>query len=106
MRHALLLAGVLGAGLTLAGCTTPEMAGPPAPPPPAPPEVIPKPPVTATPLIWQPGHWDWNGSGYVWTPGEYVPRGGHSDMFMPGYWAQSPTGGWQWQPPHWLAAGG
>ena len=27
-------------------------------------ETVPKPPVTAEPLMWQPGHWDWNGSGY------------------------------------------
>ncbi len=73
-------------------------------PPPVPsarPELIPKPPVTATPLSWQPGHWDWNGGGYVWQSGEYVPREGHGDLFMPGYWARTPSG-WQWQPAHWL----
>jgi hypothetical protein len=41
------------------------------------------------------------GTGYVWQPGEYVPREGHGNLYMPGYWAQS-AAGWQWQPPHWL----
>ena len=52
--------------------------------------------------IWQPGPWDWTGNGYVWMPGEYVPRGTHSDLWMPGYWAATPAGGWAWQPAHWL----
>lgn len=103
MRHAFLLSGFLGAGLTLAGCAPgPSAANPPAPPPPPRAEVIPKPPVTATPLIWQPGHWNWNGSGYTWQQGEYVPRDGHGDMYMPGHWVEAPGGGWNWQPAHWM----
>jgi hypothetical protein len=100
MRHVVLAAALFGAA-ALAGCA-PEApkAPPPVPPPQA--EVIPKPPVTATPLVWQPGHWNWNGSGYVWEPGQYVPRDGHSDMYMPGYWAESPQGGWHWVPAHWM----
>ncbi|HJS86584.1 MAG TPA: hypothetical protein VJ779_14090 [Acetobacteraceae bacterium] len=98
---AAILAGTIA---LLAGCAAQpqvaSMATPPPVPPPRP-DPMPKPPVTATLLIWQPGHWDWNGAGYVWQPGEYVPREGHSGLYMPGYWAQTPSG-WQWQPAHWM----
>jgi hypothetical protein len=92
------IAIVTAACLGLAGCYA---AAPPMPPPPPPQaETIPNPPVSATPLIWQPGHWDWTGGGYSWVAGQYIPHDGHS-MWMPGYWAESP-GGWVWQPAHWL----
>ena len=65
-------------------------------------ETIPKPPVTAEPLMWQPGHWDWNGSGYVWAKGQYVPAMGHGNLWMPGWWQRTPSG-WAWQPPHWTS---
>ena len=51
-------------------------AGPPAPMPPPMAETMPRPPVSPVPLIWQPGHWDWTGSSYVWAPGQYVDLGG------------------------------
>lgn len=92
----------LAASVALAGCVTETTA--PFSPPPIPPlqtEVLPLPPVSAVPLIWQPGHWNWNGAGYVWQPGLYVPQGTHSNMFMPGYWQQT-TSGWAWVAPHWL----
>jgi len=86
-------------GLMLAGCA---QSGNPYPPvPPLKPEVMGKPPVTTTPLIWQPGHWDWNGGGYVWMPGAFVPSAGHGNMWMPGYW-ENGEGGWTWQPAHWM----
>lgn len=89
----------LAAGTALlAGCAV-QSAPPPIPAMTV--EVIPNPPVSATPIIWQPGHWDWNGAGYVWTPGQYVPNTGHGNLFMPGWWAQTASG-WQWQPAHWM----
>jgi hypothetical protein len=60
------------------------------------------PPVTTTPLLWQPGHWDWAGGGYAWTPGVFVPSGGHSNMWMQGYWTPAADGTWVWQPAHWM----
>ncbi|MBV9249833.1 MAG: YXWGXW repeat-containing protein [Acetobacteraceae bacterium] len=63
---------------------------------------MPLPPVTAEPLIWQPGFWDWTGSGYSWHHGQYVPAAGHGDKFQPGYWARTPSG-WVWQPAHWTS---
>ena len=77
--------------------------GNPYPPvPPAMPDPRPQPPVSGEQLMWQPGHWDWNGSGYVWAPGVYVPEAGHGRLWMPGWWAQGPAG-WSWQPAHWTS---
>jgi len=90
----------LAAGVAVAACAvTPGNPYPPVPPLQA--EAMPKPPVTTTPLIWQPGHWNWDGSAYVWAPGEFVPSEGHSNQWMPGYWALV-SGSWVWQPAHWL----
>ncbi len=95
-------AAALAADLVLGACAS-RTGAPPYPPVPALiVEVLPKPPVSQTPLIWKPGHWDWTGNGYVWIPGEYVPRAGRSGLWMQGYWSGTPTGGWAWMPAHWL----
>ncbi len=52
--------------------------------------------------MWQPGHWNWSGSGYVWQRGQYVPAAGHGPLFQPGYWKQTPSG-WTWDPAHWTS---
>jgi WXXGXW repeat (2 copies) len=103
MRYFPALPALLALGL-LAGCQQNRAADAnPYPPVPAPiPEEQPKPPVTAEALMWQPGHWDWNGSAYVWAKGQYVPAAGHGNLWMPGWWARTPTG-WEWQPPHWMS---
>ena len=98
MKHRLIMAGLLASAGLLAGCGLEGNPYPPVPPLRA--ETMAKPPVTVTPLIWQPGHWDWTGGGYVWQPGQFVPSEGHSNMWMPGYWAKT-EGGWVWQPAHW-----
>jgi hypothetical protein len=87
--------------IALAGCTVNTAAPSPYPaPPPTQVEIIPKPPVSAVPLVWQPGHYEWNGAGYVWYPGEYVQRAGHGTLWQPGYWSR--TGAvWAWQRGHW-----
>ena len=66
------------------------------------PDPIPKPPVSAEVLMWQPGHWDWTGAGYVWQPGQYVPAAGHGYLWMQGYWDHTPAG-WTWLPAHWTS---
>src|SRR5947209_2454963 len=54
------------------------VAGGACPPVPAfQPETTPLPPVSPEQLTWEPGHWDWNGSSYVWSPGRWVPLDGH-----------------------------
>jgi hypothetical protein len=90
-------AALLGAAWILTGCAA-DNAPPPVPAPMA--DTIPKPPVSPTPLIWQPGHWDWTGTSYVWAPGQYVAREGHSDLWTPGYWEKTGSG-WVWRPAHW-----
>ncbi len=100
MRHALMALLVMG---TLAGCTPSSGSDNPYPPVPALlPDTPTKPPVTAEQLLWQPGHWDWTGSGYAWTAGEWVPAAGHGGRFMPGWWSKTPAG-YVWQPPHWIS---
>ena len=105
MRYRIAPVALVLAGL-LAGCaseTTTVASGNPYPPVPPPiQEQVPKPPVSAEPLMWQPGHWNWSGTGYVWQPGQYVPGAGHGPLFQPGYWAQTPSG-WAWQPAHWTS---
>jgi hypothetical protein len=104
MSKRILAVALVGASL-LAGCATPAPTPaanpfPPVPPPMA--ETIPKPPVSAEPLLWQPGHWDWNGSSYAWQPGEYVPAAGHGALFQVGYWQLAPSG-WVWVKAHWTS---
>ncbi len=106
-RFALSSAALLLA-LGAASCAQPSpasiaTANPYPPPPPVRSEVIPKPPVSEAPLIWQPGHWDWVGSGYSWREGEWVQRAGHGTEWQDGYWSnQNPTGTWTWLPAHWI----
>jgi len=87
--------------MALSGCTSGGVATPPYPPVPAPlSEIMPKPPVTPEALVWQPGHWDWNGTGYSWQPGDYVPAGGHGSYWQPGWWSLR-NDVWRWEPAHW-----
>jgi WXXGXW repeat (2 copies) len=94
---------LLAASLVLAGCvsTTRVVSNPYGNPPPVRSEAIPKPPVSEQPLIWQPGHWDWSGDGYVWREGRWVPREGHGTEWQDGYWTNA-NGSWTWLPAHWL----
>lgn len=78
-------------------------AGPaicPALPPPPQPDVQSLPPVSEVPLTWLPGHWDWNGTSYVWIPGAWVPRAGHGRLWQPGFWTIGGAG-CAWVPGHW-----
>lgn len=90
--------------MALAGCATgPKgpMAGscPVAPAPRV--EVTPKPPVSEDPLVWQPGHWDWNGGGYTWRAGAWVARAANGTTWLDGYWTVA-NGQCIWVPAHWL----
>ncbi len=101
MRHFPTLAVLLAVSL-FAGCSQISDTNPYPAVPALIQETPPKPPVTAEALMWQPGHWDWNGSGYVWAKGQYVPAEGHGNLWMPGWWSRTPNG-WVWQPPHWTS---
>jgi hypothetical protein len=91
-----------GTVLLFAGCAAPpQQAQPPNPAPPIPHEDIPLPPVSEEPLIWQPGHWNWTGTDYVWEGGAWLQRTGHGTQWQDGYWALE-AGNWRWVPAHWL----
>jgi WXXGXW repeat (2 copies) len=88
----------LFSALLLAACAT---TIPPYPAVPAPlSDTQPLPPVSGDQLIWQPGHWDWTGTTYAWTPGQYVPAAGHGPLWVKEQWGLV-NGQWQWQPAHW-----
>jgi len=53
-------------------------------------EVVPSAP-SAT-VVWEPGHWRWNGATYEWLPGSYVER--------------TVVTGTRWVEPHWEGRGG
>jgi len=96
---ALLAPAFLGLSL-LAGCAA--VTANPYPPVPAPMvETIPNPPVSAEALRWRPGYWNWTGTAYTWTPGQFVPMPGTSNSWMPGHWSQT-AAGWVWVPAGWV----
>ncbi len=98
--HAILIA----TGLGLAGCAGPAVPNGANPYPPVPAaiaDVVPQPPVSQDPLVWRPGHWDWTGSGYAWSNGQWVPAAGHGANWMDGYWTNA-RGDWTWTPGRWL----
>ena len=51
---------------------------------------------------WQPGHWRWNGSTYVWAGGYWVAGPMRRGHYVHGRWAWAPgRRQWVWQPAHW-----
>jgi hypothetical protein len=97
-------AALLAVALGLAGCQTVQDQTAACPVPPAPKqEPTPKAPTADYEQVWQPGHWDWNGSGYTWREGAWIKRGGQTNQWMDGYWNrdQSP-GPCNWYPAHWM----
>ena len=81
------------------------MAQPPPPPyatvPPPRAEMVPPPPGGGR-MIWEPGHWHWNGAQYVWFGGHYVERRPNYGHYVPGHWAWSPRlGRYEWIAAHW-----
>jgi hypothetical protein len=53
-------------------------------------------------VVWQPGHWRWDGRDYDWVPGRYVeiPRHRHYRRWNEGHWEQR-HGGWFWVEGRW-----
>ena len=80
-------------------------AQPPPPPsyapiPPPRMEVVPPPPGGR--MVWEPGHWHWDGFRYEWRPGRYVVRGPHYGRYVEGRWIWAPREGrWLWRAAHW-----
>lgn len=93
------LAAVFAVTALFAGCARGDQSHPPVPPLRA--ETVPKPPVSAQQLVWLPGSWEWNGAGYVWVAGHYVPHAAAGALWLPGHWVQT-SEGWVWETGHWL----
>ena len=94
---------VVTAPIQLAQATV--VVAPTAPPPPQA-ETVPPPPTTATvTTYWQPGHWNWNGSSWVWIDGRYeqrVTQPTPTATWVPSQWMQqTPGGGYVWVAGHW-----
>ncbi len=86
--------------LMLQGCATSyQSSRPPVPPVRA--ENVPAPPPSRIALIWRPGHFQWTGTDYAWTPGEWVDRAGHGTLWQDGYWKRSGATE-TWIPAHWI----
>ncbi len=85
--------------LLLAACVPAYPSHPPIPPIRA--EQVPAPPQSSVVMIWQPGHFDWDGNAYAWVPGKWVSRAGHGTLWQDGYWQQTAQGP-VWLPAHWL----
>jgi len=63
----------------------------------------PKPPVSEDEQIFQPGHWEWNGSAYTWREGTWIKRDGRSNLWMDGAWVRDKVPGpCRWVPAHWV----
>ena len=62
----------------------------PNPPPPTRAEI--PPPAPSPQALWRFGHWSWNGTQFVWNPGQYVERPFPAASWIPGYWEQRPEG--------------
>jgi hypothetical protein len=69
-------------------------------PPPVREEVVPTAPSAR--VVWDPGRWSWNGTGYVWVAGHWVDRPYASAVWEPGHWVDHGNG-WVWDEGHWRA---
>jgi len=88
-------------GLLAAAVPALAQPGPPeAPQAPPPPQTEVVPPHPGGPVVWRPGHWQWNGR-WVWVAGHYaaVPRPGA--VWVAGHWMQGPYGRWRWVEGRW-----
>jgi hypothetical protein len=90
---------VLAASTILCGCVVEErVAYVHFPPPPEAAEVV---AVAPTPdRVYIRGHWEWEGSRYVWVGSRYIRRPNPHAAWVEAHWQSSPRG-WYWQNGHW-----
>jgi hypothetical protein len=109
LKLRLVTAAGVSLAILVAGCVVEPAPRPvaveviaPRPPPPVRYEVAPPPPrERAEILVWDPGHWRWDGHDWDWVPGHYVERPRHEAQWEPGHWAERPNGTWVWVAGHW-----
>jgi hypothetical protein len=98
MHRRLPVLAVLASAWMLGACVV-EPANPYPPPPPLQSEAVPQPPVGQ---VWEPGHWVWNGSTYVWVRGHYILATAGGAHWVHGHWRWSNAQDqWVWVPGHW-----
>ncbi len=93
---------LVGAGIILIGIGSANAQPPPnyAPIPAPRYEQVPPPP--GRHVIWEPGHWHWDGYRYGWIPGHYIERHEWHGRYVEGHWRWSPREGrYVWEPSHW-----
>lgn len=74
----------------------------PKPPPAVRYEVAPPlPPQRMEVVVWDPGHWRWDGRDWDWVPGHYIERPQREARWEPGHWVERPNGTWAWVEGHW-----
>jgi len=82
------------------GTTTTVVTAPTAPPP-ARVEVIP--PSPGPQMVWESGHWSFNGATWDWIPGHYEAAPQPTTQWIPGHWTQQPGGSWIWIAGYWTS---
>ena len=95
--------------LLTAGCVIQRPSGPVAveavalkPPPPVRYEVAPPlPPERVELMVWDPGHWRWDGHDWDWVSGHYVKRPHREARWVPGHWDARANGTWIWVEGRW-----
>lgn len=92
LTRTLLAALALTAGVSSLAAAQP---GPPYPGIPALREERIPPPPHGPHMVWQPGHWQWNGVQYVWVGGHYIRPGRSNAHWVHGHWANR-YGRWVW----------
>ena len=89
-------------GTTMTTTTTyNSVVSAPAAPPPARVEVIP--PSPGPQMVWESGHWSFNGATWDWIPGHYEAAPQPTAEWIPGHWTQQPGGSWIWIAGHWTS---
>jgi hypothetical protein len=90
------------AGTTTTTTTTynPVVTAPTAPPA-SRVEVIP--PSPGPQMVWEAGHWSFNGATWDWVPGHYEAAPQPTAQWIPGHWTQQPGGSWVWIAGRWTS---
>jgi hypothetical protein len=52
-------------------------------------------------LVWIPGYYTWNGAGYAWVPGRWLPPPRPHAVWVPGRWVHDKKLGWFFIEGHW-----
>jgi len=82
-----------------AQATTTIVVAQPPPPPPMPPETVP--PQPQPDAYWVPGHYNWDGSQYVWVAGYWTIPPQQYHQYIPAHWDYRPDGAYVYVRGYW-----